>query len=424
MAGLGNLKNLRLGIDLRYLQAAYRNTSTGGIGGAGVYTAGLWESLARLFPETELVALVDHGVLPKKIYDLIKLAPRHRILPFGLAGRGLIFGRLDRSSYSWLLRSLESTLGVGVSKKSISFDVLHILNQAPAPLAGRCPTVLTLYDLIPLGAGTHAKETLFGNMRKRYLTHLGRADRLVCISESTRRDAESYLNCAGKTKVIYPGVDLKVFKPGPKNRQEVKDKFNIETDYFIHVGVCSGRKNPGKLLEAMKIAIDARKEDFILLFVGPYTAHAEAKETILRMARDYGIVEKVIVLGDVTDEELAILYRNALALVFPSMYEGFGYPAVESLACGTRCIVSNTSSLPEAVGQLGILVDPTSPQEIARAMLRVVESDNPGVEIEGPRWAQRFTWDQAAISYMKIYQELASKFWGKNFLMQGRRVEK
>jgi glycosyltransferase involved in cell wall biosynthesis len=104
-----------------------------------------------------------------------------------------------------------------------------------------------------------------------------------------------------------------------------------------------------------------------------------------------------------------MLYRNALALVFPSFYEGFGYPAAESLACGTPCIVSNSSSFPEAVGDLGILVDPADARQVAEAMVSAVRSGmNKRVQIEGPRWVQQFSWDQAAVAYMGIYRELAN----------------
>ena len=399
---------MRIGFDLRYLQAAYRNSAGGGLGGVGVYIQGLWKALARLYPETAFVALVDHGDIPERLHELVNLAPKSEIMPFGLAGRGHILSRLDRSSYSWLIRALESEFQLGIPREAACLDILHIMNQSPAPV-GLCPTVMTIYDLCPLGAGVPVKQTLLEKNHRHYLTRLGRADRLVCISEATRNDAKRYLtDCREKTAVIYPGIDFEIFKPGISNKAEVKEKFGITTDFFIHVGVCSGRKNLCGLMEAMRIAVNACNGDFVLVFVGPYQVSKIASQAILELARDYGIGERVMILGDVSDANLAVLYRNALALVFPSFYEGFGYPAAESLACGTPCIVSDTSSLPEAVGDLGVLVDPADASQIADVMVTVVRAGkNERVQIEGPRWAQQFSWDRAAVAYMDIYRELA-----------------
>jgi glycosyltransferase involved in cell wall biosynthesis len=398
---------MRIGIDLRYLQAAYRNSKDGGLGGVGVYSKGLWKALTKSFPEVEWVGLIDHGDVPEKLFELLSLAPKFSILPFGLAGRGRFFKRIDRSSYSWIIRALESEFGFGVPQKTVPFDILHILNQAPPPI-GEYPTVVTMYDFCPLGAGIPVKQTLPEKIYRHYLARLGRADHLVCISEATQYDAKHYLpDCQEKTSVIHPGIDLKVFKPGITNKTEVKEKFGIVTDFFIHVGVCSGRKNPRGLIEAMSIAGNVCKENFVLAFAGPYQVNNAASQTILELAKDYGIEERIMILGDVSDADLAMLYRNALALVFPSFYEGFGYPAVESLACGTSCIVSNISSLPETVGDLGVLVDPKDPAQIAHAMISIICSGKDGhIQTEGPRWAQKFSWDCAASAYMDIYKSL------------------
>lgn len=401
--------NLKIGFDLRYLQAACRNSAGGGLGGAGVYIQGLWKAMVRLFPETEFVALVDHGAIPERLHELISLAAKAEIMPFGLAGRGRIIRRLDRSSYSWLIRAVESEFHWGLPGEVTRLDIIHIMNQSPAP-DGLCPVVMTVYDLCPLGAGMPVKPSWWEKIYRRYLTRLGRADRLVCISESTRNDAIHYLTwCGEKSAVAYPGIDLEIFKPGISSKTEVKEKFGIATDYFIHVGVCSGRKNPRGLMEAMKIAVNTCNENFVLVFVGPYQVIKNATQIIQELARDFGIGERIVILGDVSDSDLAVLYRNALALVFPSFYEGFGYPAAESLACGTPCIVSNTSSLPEAVGDLGMLVDPANASQIADAMVSIIRAGkNERVQSEGPRWAQKFSWDQAAVAYMGVYRELAS----------------
>lgn len=399
---------LKIGFDLRYLQAAYRNSSLGGIGGVGVYSRGLWKAIARLYPETELVALVDRGDIPQELSELVGNTQKSKIVPFGLFGLNPLLNRMNRSSYSWLISALESEFLLGISRKSACFDVLHVLHQNPAP-KGVGPTVMTIHDCCPFGAGKPVKKGVLEKIRQRYLKSVSRSDRLVCVSESTRNDVNFYLKgCSEKTEVIYSGVNLETFKPCTVDKEEVKKKFHISTPFFINVGVCSGRKNPRGLLKGMQIAVQNSDLDFKLLLVGPYQVDKSAEQFIIEVANEYGISDKILILGDLNDEDLVMLYRNALALVFPSFYEGFGFPAVEALACGTQCIVSSTSSLPEAVGNLGVLVNPTSAREIGNAIASIAHAGKSNlVQQEGPRWAQKFSWENAARAYMKIYQELA-----------------
>lgn len=398
---------LRVGFDLRYLQQAYRNTESGGLGGVGVYIQGLWKAIARLFPQIQLVGLVDHGDIPGRLQELLSCAQKYEVMQFGLGGRGPLFRRLDRSSFSWIVRALESEFKLGIPRAVRGLDILHITNQSPAP-AGICPTIITIYDLCPFGAGVSIKKTLLNTIHQKYLSYLGRADQLVCISTSTSNDVNHYLSSGvGKTTTVHPGIDLEVFKSRPDGGLDIVHKLGISTNYFIHVGVCSGRKNPSSLIRAMKIAVELSDDDFSMVFVGPYQVNENAKQLVLGLARNHGISEKVMILGDVSNVNLAALYQNAMALVFPSFYEGFGYPAVESLACGTPCIVSNVSSLPEAVGDLGILVDPEDPVQIADAMLSVINSkDCENIRTNGPIWAKKFSWDQVAINYVHIYHQV------------------
>lgn len=399
---------LRIGFDFRFVQASYRNSADGGLGGVGVYTRGLWRAMVRMYPENCFVALVDHGDIPHKLRELIGLAPHVEIMPFGLMGRGPVLRRFDRSSYSWILRALESEFGLGIAKMGVGLDVLHITNETPAPQIG-CPTVVTLYDLYLLGAGRRDEPCLRERLHRWYLKRLGRADSLVCISESTRNDVLRYMpESAGKTTLSYPGIDLETFVPKATEKTVIRDKYGIDRDYFIHAGVCAGRKNPKGLIDAMKIAVEKQGGDFMLVLVGPYQVNRRAADAILGLAQDHGIADRVKLLGDVSDAQLAELYRGALALVFPSHYEGFGYPVAEALACGTPCVVSNASSLPEVAGHLGFLVDPDDPGQIASGMVSILESGrNHMLEAEGPLWARKFSWDNAARAYMETYRALA-----------------
>jgi len=211
-------------------------------------------------------------------------------------------------------------------------------------------------------------------------------------------------------RVMYPGIEHATFRAVHCTPEELRDRYAIEPPYFLNVGVCFGRKNPSGLLEAFSSVVSAREgKQASLAFVGPYHVIAGSALRIEREAAGFGVADKVKVLGNVGDDDLARLYTNAAALVFPSLYEGFGYPALESLACGTPAIVSAASSLPEAVGPLGRLVDPRDPADIARAMSdRLRELPAGRLDVEGPEWARRFSWEKTASACVEVYEDLLS----------------
>jgi glycosyltransferase involved in cell wall biosynthesis len=384
-----------------------------------VYSCQLWKALARCSPEITLIALVDRGPLPGGFLDVIRSASRWEILPVGIAGWGAFLARLDKSRHSWLIHAFESTLQLGVPRKA-PFHVLHMLTQSPA-LFRDCPVVTTVHDLGPLGAGSPGPLSRRQALERMYWKRVERSDRLICDSGSTLRDAHRYLKgCETKTRIVHPGIDTSTFKPFTDRRVVARKRFHLREPYFLHVGVCAGRKNPEGLLRATKIASQDHPRGFLLALVGPYQVNPRAKREIENLAEELGIADRVVNLGDVTDAELAGLYNGALGLVYPSLYEGFGLPAVEALACGTPCVVSNLSSLPEVVGDLGILVDPQSPRDIAEGMLEVLRGEGDrGVLENGPRWARRFSWDSAASECMEIYRELVDDPRGRSTIQRG-----
>lgn len=401
-------KPLRIGIDFRFLQGAYRNSSNGGIGGVGVYSRGLWRQLALSFPSNQYVAIVDHGPIPDRLSELLDLAPTVEIRKCGLGGRSRLLSRIDRSSFSWLLRALESEFGFGVKEALNDLDVLHVLNQAPPPKVCK-PTVLTLYDLCQVGAGEPAHSiSMRERLRRGYLKRISRADALVCISEATKRDAALFLEVAeGQCSVVYPGIDLETYAP-KKDNLSTQLLAGLSSGFFLHVGVCAGRKNPRVLLAAVKAA-SVKDKSFFFVFVGPYQVNQGARLELESLAKELDLSDRVVILGDVSDQSLASLYQHARALVFPSLYEGFGYPPAEALASGGSCIVSNTSSLPEAIGDFGILVDPNDAESICAAMLEMLSVNRKQRSVEQKRqWAEQFSWSIAAESYMQVYRRLSN----------------
>jgi glycosyltransferase involved in cell wall biosynthesis len=159
----------------------------------------------------------------------------------------------------------------------------------------------------------------------------------------------------------------------------------------------------------MARVIARTKKDAYLVSVGPYTLAPGREHAMVRLARDVGIGGRFVILADgAGPRDMPALYRGSIGLVFPSLSEGFGLPAIECLASGVPCVVSEVSALPEVVGELGILVDPRNPDDIARGMLRLIEDESHRamVRVEGPEWAKRFSYKAMSQGYLRVYREL------------------
>lgn len=408
---MGGVPSTTIALDLRYLQAAFRHSDGGGLGGVGVYSRGLWRALREQRPSWKYVAVVDRGPVTSTFHALLDESAPATIAAGGLAGAVPFPLRISQSRWSWLPSMVETELGWGSALRRLTepVDILHGLGQLPPPRRSAPARIVTIYDLIPLGADGTRARTALARARRAYIARIARAERFLCISESTRRDLLSITDISpARAHVVYPGIDTETFHPLHCGAGELLERYGVRSPYFLNVGVCFGRKNPGTLLQAFqKLTATRTGRDASLVFVGPYDVIEGSAERIRRAATDLGVSGKVSIIGNVGDADLARLYTSAAALVFPSLYEGFGYPALESLACGTPAIVSACSSLPEAVGTLGRLVDPRDCDDVCRAMLeRLNELPGGRLEAQGAAWARRFSWEATANACVQVYEEV------------------
>ena len=236
--------------------------------------------------------------------------------------------------------------------------------------------------------------------------------KFVGVSHAVCESWKSFFRSEQDYSVVYNGIDLNIFSPNNTlPLRSVIKSFDEQTQYFLHVGILNERKNRKGLLHAMRRLGDLFTKDVFLLSVGPYQVCPVEREHTLQLVRELGIENRLVFLEEgASPEELAILYKHAVGLVFPSIAEGFGRPAIECIACGTPCVVANVDGLPEVVGDLGICVDPHNYKEIANGMFRLLtdEAHRSKVKVEGPIWAKRFSNEMMARGYMKIYQSLAN----------------
>lgn len=222
---------------------------------------------------------------------------------------------------------------------------------------------------------------------------------IITISDSSKNDIlEFYKMPEKKITVAYPGYDEEIFKPvkSLEKIEKVKEKYGISGNYVIYIGTIQPRKNLLRLIQAMKSIDDCK-----LVIVGKIKGQgrqAWMNEEILAEPKKLGIEEKIIFTDFVPTEELPILLSGAKAFVLPSLWEGFGIPVVEAMACGTPVIVSDVSSLPEVAGEAGIMVDPNSEAQIEQA-IRLLVSDQKmrdRLSKKALEQAKKFSWSKMA----------------------------
>lgn len=227
-------------------------------------------------------------------------------------------------------------------------------------------------------------------------------DSVITISMSTKCDVMKYLKAPEeKIKVVYNGVN-EGFKPlNEKEIDDFRQKYNLNFPFILYVGVLQPRKNIPTLIKAYyKIKKEGMKHKLIIAG-GKGWKYKEIFETVER----FNLQKDVIFTGHVLDADLPKLYNAADLFVFPSIYEGFGLPPLEAMACGCPVITSNTSSLPEVVGDAGIMVDPYDVDGLAKAMGEVLTNESIKQDMikKGLERAKIFSWEKCAKETLEVY---------------------
>jgi glycosyltransferase involved in cell wall biosynthesis len=268
-------------------------------------------------------------------------------------------------------------------KPDVTFVPAHTL-----PLAFPGRAVVTVHDLgFKYFPQAHPpRQRLYLNWSTRYSA--ARASIILADSQATADDLHKFYGTPpDKIQVVYPGVD----KPVIGNIEEVQRKYKLPERYFLFIGTLQPRKNIARLAQAYALWRRQNPDDPAGLVL------AGGKGWLFEPEWVEG-VEGVHLTGYIDDMDKGALYAGALALVFPSLYEGFGFPVLEAMHCGTPVIASRASSLPELVGEAGLLVDPLKVDEIADAMSRLSrdETQRQTMIQKGYAQAQKFTWERAA----------------------------
>jgi glycosyltransferase involved in cell wall biosynthesis len=285
-------------------------------------------------------------------------------------------------------------------------DLFHATDHLLPSLA-RMPSVFTLYDLTYLLTDTHAtlNRLFLTLMMPRFLRN---ADAIIAISESTRRDMlHHYQVDQTKVRVIYGGVTPRFRTSLPDEIAQVRRGHNLPEHFILSVGTIEPRKNLVRLLEAYRSLRD-RGSQISLVIAG---RRGWRSEHFFQRLQELGLTDEVTLLGLFPDAELPALYSAADVFVFPSLYEGFGLPVLEAMACGTPVIASNTSAIPEIAADTGILFDPYDTRGLTEAIVRVLDNAELRAEMRanGLERARRFTWQKTAEATLDLYRSVLQR---------------
>lgn len=238
------------------------------------------------------------------------------------------------------------------------------------------------------------------------------AEHILTISNFSKKDIiKQYGVSKDKITIFYPGFDKEIFKPitNETRIKEIKLKYKISGRYVIFIGTIQPRKNIIRLIEAIQ-----KIEDLQLVVVGKTEGpgrEAWQFQEILQTPTNLGISERIIFTGFVPTQELPYLLSGAVAFVLPSLWEGFGMPAVEAMATGTPVVVANVSSLPEVVGKSGLLVDPYSITQLEQAIRTAISDKKLRLRLAklGLEQAQKYSWERAAKIVLSTLEQLAKQ---------------
>ncbi|MBR1592240.1 MAG: glycosyltransferase family 4 protein [Ruminococcus sp.] len=370
---------------------------SGRMTGIGWCEAGQTMALAALHPENKYT----YNYFSRKDHHI----KRERIKPF--AGKNISLKCSHFSGYVY--RAASALLPVPYSaffgKKA---DITHFFNYiAPPGVHGK--VVITVHDMVykafPETVRKRTKFMLDIGLKK----SMKRADIIVTDSQFSKSEIIKYFpEYEKKIRVVPCGVDTDKFKPcgDPKKIAAVKKSLGIRGDYFLYLGTVEPRKNLERLIEAYSVFVKkAGKRPPLLVLAG---GKGWLYDNIFKKVKDLGLDRYVIFTKYVPAEDMPPLMCGALSFVFPSIYEGFGMPPLEAMACGVPVLVSDSASLPEVTGDCAVVCDAFSCESIADGLLKLYLDPDLRKDLgrRGIRRAEQFTWKKSAEFLYNVYKEL------------------
>jgi glycosyltransferase involved in cell wall biosynthesis len=317
---------------------------------------------------------------------------------------------LETTLIPWSIFSPLGQIGLAPFLRRAGADVFHSTNYF-IPLSLRGPkAVITIHDLIPLmfpEFTPRAKKTRFHFFFRWVIRRcVRRADRVIAPSRCTKNDILSRLGVPEpKVAVVYNGVDEKYRPLDPAAaRRRLPSAVDPSVPFALFVGRLDPYKNAAALVRAFAIFLRETGEDGRLVLA----SHRDARypEVFAEIGAS-GCSDRIVFLDGISEEEIIALYASARAVVLPSLYEGFGLPPLEAMACGAAVICSDRGALPEVVGEAALIAAPV-PEALAAALKRIWRDEKLRSDLRGKglRRAAQFSWEKTAREHLAVYQSL------------------
>lgn len=377
--------------------------------GTGVYTLELLKQFASLSsprrqgssgqPSTGFPS--RSGMTSVSVQVFLKEKPQADLPPESESFKYKIFG--PRKLWTQFALPLKLTVG---QKPEVFFSPAHY-----GPRFSKVPYVVTIHDLSYLRFPELFRKEDLVQLTNWSQYSIIKSKAIIVPSKSTKDDIiKNYAVNADKITVIYEGYNKEVFKPQSAAKvSAVGKKYKIAGDYIIFVGTLQPRKNIERLIEAFsKVNWSLVSGNWSLVIAGK---KGWLYDQILTKSQELGIEDKVIFTDFVPDADLPALIAGAKVYVNPSLWEGFGIPVIEAQACGVPVAVSNTSSLPEIVGDSGALFDPTDVMSIATAIKDLLTDEKTRTDLvkKGHQNSKRFSWETCAKETLSVLSKFASE---------------
>ncbi len=370
---------MRIGLDARYVYDHFP--------GIGRYVVNLAHALAEGAPQHTLYVL-HTAALRNTRHDLAQLRRYANVRMFDVGVRPF---------------SLLEHLRIPHMARILRLDVLHSPYYIKPYIGLPCPSVVTLYDLI--GRRYPRLLPLHGRVLADVATRLAllSSQHIIAISRHTRSDlAHDYRVPLERITVTPLAADSR-FVPQPADAvAAVRARYELPPRYLLYLGANKPHKNLLRLLEAWQ-QVAAQVDDAVLVLAGHHDPRYTEVGQFIDTHRLHARVRRV---ADVREEDVPALYSGAEVFVFPSLYEGFGLPPLEAMACGTPVLCSHSSSLPEVVDTAALLVDPTRVAELASGMLLLLTTPALQAQLRerGLHRAKTFSWERTARETLAVYE--------------------
>src|SRR5271157_5838808 len=362
--------------------------------GVGTYIRNVVRTLARLDRESKYFLIG----LPAKVAECGPLPPNFDAVP------------LDGAD-----NTLRGSLEFRAIVRRLRCDVVHIPHLFWIPRGLPCPYIVTVHDLLEHMYGAHDGSSLRRSLHFQLTRRaLSKAARVLAVSQFTKSEIEKLFAIpSGRIEVVHNAIDERFLRghASPSDHELIAQRYLVNYPFLLYAGAIRPHKNVVRIIEAFSaLKSELQKEqqfpDLKLIIIGDdLSSHPRLRRTVVRS----GVQNDVRFLGFVPIEVLRIFYDVARIFVFPSLYEGFGLPPLEAMAHGTPVVTSNTSSLPEVVGNAALLVNPENVFEIRRALHRVLLDPalRERMKQRGYEQAQRFSWTDSVSRILEIYREVA-----------------